>query len=411
MALPVRAQFQAGHALLMSNIYSRLVTDEDHQTEALVDLLERVLENSAELFRDFVAQVLLGNATDEEERNQFLEQLRNSKDPVSIETQFRTPQGIPDIVVLEGRRPICIVEVKVNAPISVPQLRRYGEFLRNLHGRRTALVLLSHVTSPPEGFADRECDDYGVSLRGAAYWYMVAKWFRNLHQDRNGVGEPLRSLAREFSKFLEEDMPTLDDFANARHYFKGSHTALSTAVEVMNSEAAALTPTWTSGRGLRYEPAGIYRWRHRQTGDPHWIYFGLCFAPVDKGDQCLYGFLRYKGEALDNPQPIRDGFYAFVAVAGPNEKCQQVPGFSENQWYVLEENTKLVPAAEPLPVDSTGWYHFSHIDHDETHYARICPVHELLDHENRVGDFLREWTRGAMEQAVQLWNSLFEEEQ
>ena len=67
----VRAQFQAGHALIMSNIYSRLVTDEDHQTEALVDLLERVLENSAELFRDFVAQVLLGNATDEEERKNY----------------------------------------------------------------------------------------------------------------------------------------------------------------------------------------------------------------------------------------------------------------------------------------------------------------------------------------------------
>ena len=86
------------------------------------------------------------------------------------------------MVVLEGGHPICIMEVKVNAPISVPQLRKYGEFLQNLelaHGRSTALVLLSHVTSAPEGFTDRECDDYGVSLRGAAYWYMVAEWFRN----------------------------------------------------------------------------------------------------------------------------------------------------------------------------------------------------------------------------------------
>ena len=88
------------------------------------------------------------------------------------------------------------------------------------------------------------------------------------------------------------DMPTLDDFAIARHYFKGSHTALSTAVGVMNSEAVALTPTWTSGRGLRCGPVGIYRWRYPQRRDTYFIYFGLCFAPVDKGDDCLQGFLR-----------------------------------------------------------------------------------------------------------------------
>ena len=237
---------------------------------------------------------------------------------------------------------------------------------------------------------------------------MVAEWFRNLYQDTNGVGEPLRSLAREFSKFLEEDMdkPTLDDFAIARHYFKSSHTALSTAVEVMNEEAVALTPAWTSGRGLRFGPVGIYRWRHLKGRDTHWISFGLCFAPVDKADDCLQGYLRYEGDALNNPQPVRDGFYAFVAVAGPSEECQQVPGYSENQWYVLDEKNNLVPAVEPLPVDSAGWYYYSHDDNENTYYARIYSVHELLDNENRVGDLLREWTHGAMEQAVQLWSEL-----
>ena len=410
----MRTQFQAGDVFAMSNLYSRLVTDENHQTEALVDLLERVLENSVEQFRDFVAQVLLGDATDEEKKNNFVEQLNNSRDPVSIETQFGTPQGIPDIIVLKGGHPICIVEVKVNAPISVPQLRNYGEFLHNrelTHGRPTALVLLSHVTSLPEGFTDRECDDYGVSLRGATYWYMVAKWFRNLHQVENSVGEPLKSLVREFSNFLEEDMPmpTLDDFAIARHYFKGSHTALSTAVEVMRSEAVVLTPTWTLSN-LRFEPVGIYRWRYPPGRDTHWITFGLCFAPVDERDDCLQDFLRYEGDALNNPQPIRDGFYAFVTVAGPSEECQQIPGYSESQWYVLGQENNLVPAAEPLPVDSAGWYHFRRHDNPHTYYARICPVHELLDNENRVGDSLRKWTHGAMEQTVQLWRALFGEE-
>ena len=136
----------------------------------------------------------------------------------------------------------------------------------------------------------------------------------------------------------------------------------------------------------------------------------MCFAPVDESDDCLNGYLRYEGDALSNPQPIRDGFYAFVVVAGPSEECQQVPGYSENQWYELDEQNNLVPAAELLPVDSSGWYHYSHDDNDNTYYARVCPVHDLLDNENRVGDLLREWTHGAVEQAVQLWDALFGEE-
>lgn len=90
----------------MSNLYTRLVTDENHQTEALVDLLERICETGVEQFRDFVAQVLLGNPTNEEKKNYFLEQLRKSRDPISMETQFRTPQqDVPDFVVLEGGAP------------------------------------------------------------------------------------------------------------------------------------------------------------------------------------------------------------------------------------------------------------------------------------------------------------------
>ena len=123
----------------------------------------------------------------------------------------------------------------------------------------------------------------------------------------------------------------------------------------------------------------------------------------------MYDFLRYEGCALNNPQPIRDGFYAFVVVAGPSEACQQVPGYSENQWHVLDEENNLGPAAEPLRVDSAGWYYYRHAENPSAMYAKICPVHELLDNENRVGDLLREWTHGAVEEAVRLWNALFEE--
>ena len=137
----------------------------------------------------------------------------------------------------------------------------------------------------------------------------------------------------------------------------------------------------------------------------------LCFAPLDQTDDCLYGYLRYEVGTLNNPQPIKDGFYAFIAVAGPSDECQQVPGYLQNQWYESNEDNDLVPAAEPISIDSTGWYCYRHEDNPYAFYARICPVHELLDDENRVGSLLGEWTRGAMEQALQLWRALFEEEE
>ncbi len=53
----------------MSNLYARLVKGEDERTEALADLLERVLlkdgEENTEWFRGFVSAVLLARPTSE----------------------------------------------------------------------------------------------------------------------------------------------------------------------------------------------------------------------------------------------------------------------------------------------------------------------------------------------------------
>ena len=77
-------------------------------------------------------------------------------DALSIETQYRIPQGrIPDIVVFNGNRPICVVEVKVDAEIRDRQLEDDGAFLEaKANGKPTALVLLTHITRPPGEFTD-----------------------------------------------------------------------------------------------------------------------------------------------------------------------------------------------------------------------------------------------------------------
>ena len=107
----------------MCNLYVRLVKlvpkPEDFRTEALTDLLERLLredcEKSTERFREFVSKVLLANPTDKDLKECFLDMLKDVPlDALSIKTQYRIPQGrIPDIVIFNGNRPICVVEVKV----------------------------------------------------------------------------------------------------------------------------------------------------------------------------------------------------------------------------------------------------------------------------------------------------------
>ena len=205
-------------------------------------------------------------------------------------------------------------------------------------------------------------------------------------------------------------MVAFDDFAIARHYFKRSHGALEAALGAMNEQAVRLSPQGIPGRGLRYGPVGIYKYHYPAAGDRNrHVRFGLCFDPTDENDEVLYDYQRYEAGALRDPRPVRDGFYAFVEVGGPSRECQQVPGFSENRWYELDEDENLAPATDPLPINSTGWYCYQ--DDQYGLYARICPVHELLDDENQVGNGLRTWAHAALQQALQLWRALFGDEQ
>ena len=156
----------------MINLYARLVKkDENARTEALVDLLERTLKKDQEVeptrFGHFISEVLLGTPTDEEEKTSFLNRLGNIPlDALSIKTQYRTRTGvIPDIVVFNGDRPICAIEVKIDAPVGEGQLESYDTFLQQVaDGNPTALVLLTQGTLPPEGFTNPADEAYHTSL-------------------------------------------------------------------------------------------------------------------------------------------------------------------------------------------------------------------------------------------------------
>ena len=396
----------------MINLYGRLVTDEDSRTEALVDLLERMLskdrKEKTERFQDFVSEVLLAEPTDKGEKKRFLGMLKNDVllDELSIKTQRQIPQGSrPDIVVFNSGRPICIVEVKVGAPIGDSQLENYGDFLKEAaQGKPTALVLLTRGTQPPEGFTDEEgCDRYDVGLRSIASWNNTADWFEKLSREGNGVDEPLKSLAREFSDFLKEyAMPTLDDVTIARLYLAGTEDRLTEAVKNMG-EGYEFSDGWTPKRNISDQPVGVCKW-HSQA--QRWIGYGLCFKPVDENDQHLHGYQRYENDALDGPKPVEDGFYAYVCIGGPADQWEKIPGYSNNQWYERNEADKLTPAEDQLLIDSTEWYYYSDSDDSEAYYAKIRPIQELLDGDGRIGNKLQKWAHEVLGDAVKLLEAL-----
>ena len=393
----------------MTNLYARLVRNENTRTEALVDLLERILKEDQEAetkrFRHFISEVLLDQPTADEEKENFLRTLNATPlNDLSIKTQYQTPtRVIPDIVVLNGNHPICAIEVKTDAPIGEGQLNNYDTFLQEaVDGSPTALVLLTHTTQPPEGFTNPTHEAYRTSLRSVASWNKVAKWF-----EKNDFDEPLNTLAREFGEFLKEDtMPTLDDVAIARHYLAHPHEALIGAVQNMVA-GDQLPDGWSAGQLNRIRPGriGISGWLDPIDNDSsiRWVSYGLCFNPVDENDEHLYGYQRYENDDAGDPRPVKieDGFYAFVRVLGPSDECQEIPGYLENQWY----GHNLARAEDGPAVASTGWHYYCH--NRRGGYAKIRPIQELLDSDGRIGDRLQKWTREVLGDAVQLWNVLF----
>ena len=400
----------------MSNLYARLVRNEDDRTEALVDLLERILKKDREAkiprFWHFVSEVLLDKPTDEEGKIGFLNTWKNMQlDVLSIKTQYQTSTGVrPDIVVFNGNRPICAIEVKVDAPLGEEQLESYDTFLQqDADGNPAALVLLTQGTQPPKGFTDPMHEAYRTSLRSVASWNRVAKWFEGLSQDSD-IDEPLKTLAREFGEFLkEESMPTLDDVAIARLYLARSHNILIGAVQNMAARYE-IPDGWSAGTRGRIRPGriGISGWLDPINNDSgsRWVSYGLCFNPVDEKDEYLYGYQRYDNDGIGDSKPVKieDGFYAFVRVIGRSDDCQKIPEYSSNRWYEHD----LAPAENGPDIDSTGWYYDrGAYDPRRGGYAKICPIQELLDDDGRLHGRLQKWTCQKLDEAIQLWKALF----
>lgn len=402
----------------MSNLYSRLVKGEDARTEALADLLERLLagdrERNTRRFAKFVSEVLLADATVIQEKEEFMQGPISSPADVSVETQYPIPDGTkPDMVIFNGAEPLCVVEVKVDAAVADGQLEGYGRWLAENagEGNTPALVFLTHATTAPTEFPNPGPGDglYRVNLRSVAWWSSTAEWFATLSAE-DCMDEPLRSLAGEFGKFLmEEAMPTLDDDAIARQYLAESEQKLTAAVNGMQGKFR-FPEHWTPGQGVVKGRVGMWKYHYpEEDRETRYLQYGFGFKPVEENDRALFGLTRYMNAPEDEPRRVAvgDGYYAFVMICATAADCSRVPGFLQNCWYQWDGDA-LVAADAGLEVDSTGWWHCTNERHG--YYSRIASLQELLGPDGRLGTRLQCWARDALGKSESLWNALFGED-
>ena len=402
----------------LRNIYRRLISREDHWTDAFVDLLERVRDadvcanrsGEASKFGDLLYKILLNYATCNELREAFNSELQQYQlNQLSLKTRHNTGNGEPDIVIFAEDHPVCVIEVKINAPHQHQQLQRYGRWLDEFADdcSTPALVLLTQITEPPEGFADPRSDEFGVQLRSVARWKDIADWFGELSQE--AACEPLKSLAGELAVFLQEqevEMATLDDIVVARLYLAGPRDRLRNTVSQM-LDGFEFPNGWQVVKSVKSEPVGLFKEIKNNADRNVSLYVGLGLKPSHENDQAIGGFTHYENSKLARPNAvgIGDGVYAFVYIWTADEQCEYIPGFTRCCWYERRDGA-LVRASVQLDVNSEGWWHYCVADESYGGYARICALHELVEDNGRIAGRLTCWTHEALNQALTLWSAV-----
>lgn len=206
------------------DLFSRLIKHrttrqrhvENFLTEILAEFLNRLGAKHRDLHREFILKLLLANCERPTQILRFKAQIAThivwkSQHPVDWGGQVKWA----DLVLLVGRRPLMVVESKVNAPIGVlpsdqdegeeedrekvNQLHVYGKWLcrKNPQG---ALVFLTYAAEDPPNFRD---GDYGVKTRSICRWVRVTEW---LSRKSARINDPVvKYLSEQIGAFLKRE--------------------------------------------------------------------------------------------------------------------------------------------------------------------------------------------------------------
>lgn len=188
---------------------------ENFLTQALADLLNRMIGYSREAHDRFIREVLLSETSKPAEASLFgvMELIKGS----NLEWVPQITASEPtlcriDLVLLCDRKPVVVVENKLGSGYTDNQLSNYCDWIKQIGGAHHAVVLLTRWTPPPDDFLDDTNESYRNSFRAVCWWGGVYRWLMKefpLHLSpgvSNSSHECAFFLAREFCQFLEEEL-------------------------------------------------------------------------------------------------------------------------------------------------------------------------------------------------------------
>jgi hypothetical protein len=266
-----------------------------------------------------------------------------------METQYSTPAGRLDIVVLFDHEPVIIIESKIRSPIgkradTADQLAAYGLWLRSQAdsaGRSLAvLCLLTHLTEPPDKFTEMSLDLYG-STPSVLRWSELAKWLEASKRDIR-LNQDIRTLGNELYTFLEEqdmttEAPHLEDFAAAIVYVKAG-TRIASAYEEIFDHLSSLDGIFSTGSVLADLPLHfdseqnlIQGWKYLSALPLRSAYFAYGIALQPKRS------LQPEGILAQDRLPAEDSLFISLGVDNRREMrlLEEHAGKAGQSWQYL----------------------------------------------------------------------------
>lgn len=362
----------------MPSIYSRLFRYkarpdreplEDFLSEALADLLTRMNAREARRFLDWAC----GTARHKPDWSWIDDK------PIEWATQVQVSNGIADIILFVGGKPVLVVENKTWSGYQdhgtdderATQVTTYCRWLRSTADRvgPCAMLLITGTTEAPEGYHGD--GNFAVESRAQVTWAALGRWLQAEIQSNETQLTTWQSLAGDLVQFLKEKKLNSEVFTSA------DVSAASLMLPTMERWRSSFSTMWSSADEV------CKRFLKARTSD-------LIFHTEG-------GMLwQYKYGA---PDRAPDKSYVALALRFPEY----------SQWYQdvsLPEHPHLavlimsdygpLTTDHPLPE---GWLQ------DEDGFVAALPIHRLPLAADRRTHELQEWAKGVLSEAETILTS------
>ena len=326
---------------------------EDFLTEALCDILNRLSQHQMREMVEFVSTFLLPT----DAREAWREQVYDYRGLAWITQVPIGASGRVDLLLRNDVQPLIIIENKITDP-HTQRLRDYGLWLKEKcegHKWPGAIVFLTHLTAPPEGFGDRD-PAYGVRWQQICRWPAVCKWLATAAQEDSPDGRHSvqRILRDELAIFLKEksmtsETMTLHDLSAAEIYVSSAARVNQLFKRIWEE---AVKPDW-GPMAYKHDAAQVERSVSSYDSEGavlwDWIYLRPPHSAYD-GDVWFLawgiGFPAVGGDWWKDAAPsLPSRTYAFVCLSTTDGERKSLPTIAANIFSSLGAGWSISPSS------------------------------------------------------------------